>query len=110
MTGFAPAVRRLIIDRDQGLCARCMYSGAEVHHRRPRGIGGSKDPATNAPANGVLLCPSCHRWIESNRDRARQDGWLVRQGQNPADIPVRYRGEWVLLREDGSIDRYEGTE
>ncbi|AER47964.1 HNH endonuclease [Mycobacterium phage Courthouse] len=105
MTGFLPAIRKLIIDREGGLCARCMAPGAEIHHRRPRGMGGSKDPLTNSPANGILLCGGCHRWAESNREKAFEGGWLVRQGKNPAEAPIHYRGEWKLLGIDGSIDK-----
>lgn len=41
--------------------------------------------------------------IESNRTEALENGWLVRQGKNPADIPLLYRGRWALLDEAGGI-------
>ena len=51
-------------------------------------MGGSSDPATNSPANLVLLCRDCHRWVESHRSAARMSGWLVPQGQDPAAVVV----------------------
>jgi 5-methylcytosine-specific restriction protein A len=103
VTGFSPRTRKLIYERSQGLCESCARPGAEIHHRRPRGMGGSQDPQTNTAANGVLLCSGCHRWAESHRTKALMDGLLLRQGQNPGDIPVRYRGAWAYLTEDGTV-------
>lgn len=75
-----------------------MAGGCEVHHRRPRASGGSSAADTNTPANLVLVCVDCHRWAESHRERARADGWLVRQGSDPAAVPVLvYGGRAVLL-------------
>jgi hypothetical protein len=68
---------------------KCVYDGApielhyEIHHRRPRGMGGSRDPKTNSPANLILLCPDHHAWVESNRTEALEMGFLVPQGHDP---------------------------
>lgn len=76
----------------------------EVHHRRPRGMGGSKDWLTNTPANGILLCPDCHRFIESHREKALALGWLVPQGADPQRVPVLYHSHrWVRLTTDGTV-------
>ncbi|EID10206.1 hypothetical protein MPHLEI_22459 [Mycolicibacterium phlei RIVM601174] len=106
MTGFSQQARKVIHQRGQGRCERCTrFSFAlEIHHRRPRAMGGSKDWLTNTPANGVLLCPDCHRFIESFREKALEFGWLVRQGHDPRDVPVYYHGvTWVKLDLDGGI-------
>lgn len=88
-TGPASAVVDLVWERDGGSCARCGtgLSFAQrgvawsVHHRRPRGMGGTKQAWVNQPANLVTLCGSgttgCHGWIESNRADARLLGWLI---------------------------------
>lgn len=85
------------------LCERCGRApGTNLHHRRPRGAGGSKDPATNLPSNLLWLCGSgttgCHGWIESNRAAAIEHGWLLRSWQTPIESPVRIhdRGDVVL--------------
>ncbi len=100
MSGFQPSVKRAIIDRD-GTCARCERPGTDIHHRRPRGMGGSGNPDTNRPANGVLLCRPCHSWVEANRADATEQGWLVPQRADPALVPVWRGGSWWLLDGDG---------
>lgn len=59
-------------------------------------MGGSSDPAVNAPSNLMLLCGSgvtlCHGWIESNRTEAYQQGWLLHSGHSPEVIPAYIHG------------------
>lgn len=58
-----------------GLTSECEHwpTGVEVHHRLPRGRGG-----TNHQENLVTLCPGHHRWAESNRAEAYELGLLRR--------------------------------
>lgn len=100
-TGFSKAVRDLIAARSEGVCELmiplvCTGRGEQAHHRRPRGIGGSRRDDTNLASNGLWLCASCHAYIESHRTEALEKGWLLRQPTRssaaPADIPVVYRG------------------
>lgn len=84
------------------VCERCgRASGTNVHHRRPRGLGGSKDLATNLPSNLLLLCGSgttgCHGWIESQRTEAKANGWLLEQWQSPLETPVRVHDRGLVL-------------
>lgn len=67
-------------------------------------MGSSKDPATNTPANAIGICAQDHAKVESARAEALDNGWLVRQGKNPADIPLLYRGRWALLDEVGGVN------
>jgi 5-methylcytosine-specific restriction protein A len=104
MTGFSPQVRRIIHERAQGFCERCGGElGFEIHHRRPRGAGGTRRPESNLPSNGLLLCPKSHRRIESHRAEAYEHGWLVRQTDDPATVPLLYRGTWVVLDALGNL-------
>jgi hypothetical protein len=102
---FTPEVQEQIRNRSKGRCEMCgalaLYH--QIHHRRPRGMGGSKDPACGTAANGLFVHPACHAKIESNREQAYQRGHLVRQGQDPAKVPVRRGMVWYLLGEDGSL-------
>ncbi|MGW5645040.1 hypothetical protein ACWEV3_40865 [Saccharopolyspora sp. NPDC003752] len=87
------------------LCERCGTAlGTNVHHRRPRGAGGSKDPATNLPSNLLLLCGSgttgCHGWIESHRAIAYEHGWLLHSWQIPLESPVRIHDRGLVLLDD----------
>jgi hypothetical protein len=75
----------------------------EWHHRRPRGMGGSRDRATNSPANALLLCGRCHRICEQHREVARQHGYLVRQGVDPGGVAVWRWGQWVHLDDTGGV-------
>ena len=104
MTSFSPRVRAIISDRADRYCERCGGDiGTQIHHRRPRGRGGTKRPETNQASNGLLLCARCHSKIESHRTEAYEYGWLVRQHEEPRDIPVLYRGTLVLLDDLGNV-------
>jgi 5-methylcytosine-specific restriction endonuclease McrA len=99
-TGPSDTVRQEVWDRSGGYCERCgkpvVTTAMSVHHRRPRRMGGTTDPAVNTPANLAILCGSgttgCHGEIESHRTEAYADGWLLHTGQDPVDVPVRLRG------------------
>ena len=113
VSAFSDAVRARVMARSGGFCeARipgCRDEASQIHHRRPRGAGGSRDPRTGQAANGYALCLPCHDYIERNRAEARDKGWLVRQGADPREIPVfRYR-RWVLLDDEGGIRPVEVT-
>ena len=118
--GFAPATVALIIDREQGRCARCgrhVTNGTRgidysIHHRRGRGMGGDRSPEANSAAAGVLLCGSgttgCHGWIESHRSEAMDTGWLVsRNGRDlPTDIPfLHYLHGYGRALDNGLFER-----
>lgn len=108
LSGFSPATRWIIIQRAQESCERCCRATrqVEIHHRRPRGMGGSKDPLTNTAANGVLLCTDCHRFVESHREEGLTLGWLVPQGVDPRTVPVLYQGsQYLYLATDGGMSR-----
>ena len=106
MTGFSNEVRELIRQRASYACevqVRCQGRGMwwQLHHRIPRGMGGTKREQVNLAANGLGICADCHRWIEHNRAAAYPMGWLVRQTKDPADVPVLLRREWVYLNNIG---------
>ncbi|AEJ94029.1 HNH endonuclease [Mycobacterium phage JuicyJay] len=98
--------REIVRNRADDLCERCGSGGGlTLHHRRNR----SQMPKSRhwEVANASYLCGDgtrgCHGWATVNPRAAAKEGWHVKPWEEPADIPVRYRGEWVLLREDGSI-------
>lgn len=111
-TGFSAEVREIIHGRatdTHGLtyCERCgeVASDLQYHHRRPRGMGGTRRGDTNTAAAGLLYCGMCHLHVESYRDLALKRGQLVRQSKDPLATPVLYRGQWVLLDNDGHTYR-----
>lgn len=98
-TGPSQAIRQLVMERDGFQCVRCGHPvsgepgiGYSVHHRTPRGMGGSKDPRLNLPSALLLLCGSgvtgCHGAVESRRDVAREHGYLVWRSLEPTEVPV----------------------
>jgi hypothetical protein len=106
----------VVWERDLSRCFRCQrglhrgQGGYSIHHRRPRGMGGSRDPRLNEPANLILLCGSgvdgCHGWVEQNRDMARQLGFLVPLvgSLSPDQVPVKRWGQqWVTLLPTGDM-------
>lgn len=83
-----------------------------VHHRLPRGMGGTSDPDVHRLDRLLLLCggalggvQGCHGDVEARTGQDVYDfGWLVRRGYDPATTPVllfgastTLRPRWVLL-------------
>lgn len=98
-----------ILERDGYACARCgrPLSGEwSRQHRLPRQMGGRKD--ANGLENLLALCGSgvtlCHGHVESNREESYREGFLVRNGMNPAEVPVSH-ARWgrVYLLPDGTV-------
>lgn len=98
--------------RDDARCARCGADladtgwGYSLHHRKPRGMGGTKDPRSNDPRNLIHLCGSgttgCHGHVESHRTQAYETGWLLRDLDH-LDMPLLCPdGRLVTLHEDGA--------
>ena len=107
VSAFSDVVRARVMARSGGFCeiraVGCWDEASQLHHRRPRGMGGSRNPVTGSASNAAACCVQCHAWAESNRELARDRGWIVRQGADPREIPVyRYR-QWVLLDDEGGI-------
>lgn len=117
-TGPTPTVRAVVHRRAGWCCEVCgkqLHDGNAwteshaIHHRRPRGTGGTSDPASNQVPNLLLVCgtgnestSTCHGLIESQRSMSIGNGWLVRQGDDPAAIAVLVAGgARVILTADG---------
>lgn len=77
-----------------------------VHHRQPRGMGGSSLDVNRA-SNLLLLCGSgttgCHGMVESQRVLAYAHGWLVPRSFDTTLYAVLiYTGDVVYLTDDGT--------
>lgn len=59
---------------EYGLTDGCS-GGLQVHHREPRGSGGSR----RTDLKLATLCMGHHAWVESNREQARTLGLLIRR-------------------------------
>ena len=115
---FPPRVVRLVFEvRDGESCFNCgrgllwheRGTGWSMHHRRARGMGGTKETWVGQPGNALTLCGSgttgCHGWVETHRDTAYEHGLLVRRHSLdlPVNVPVRNQaGVWFWLTDWGS--------
>lgn len=101
-TGPSKRTVELVRERAGGLCERCGFHEAQqVHHRKPRGMGGTRDASINLPSNLFFVCFPCHADIESNRMAAVVKGWLMSRWETPGHKPIFYRGTWRLLDDGG---------
>lgn len=121
-----------VISRDLGSCVRCgrhvahLERGREwsIHHRRPRGSGGTSLAWVNEAANLVILCGSgttgCHGVVEQARAAARAAGFLVPlNGRMKADeVSIKHavlghvlltdEGGWLPVNEGPTPESWEG--
>ncbi|HEY9411078.1 MAG TPA: HNH endonuclease [Jiangellaceae bacterium] len=103
-TGPDAATTLTVVVRSGGRCEICGWwdDYCQIHHRRPRAMGGTDREDTNSPANLLRACITCHQRIESRRGEALHNGWLVSQYDNPATVPVLITGNcWKYLTEEG---------
>ena len=104
------ATRRLLEKRSGGICELCRSARAtNVHHRLPRGMGGTTRNIHTAEWL-LHLCGSgttgCHGMIERDRERAYSNGWLLRQHEDAASTHVRIFGAIVYLTPDGHYEPF----
>jgi hypothetical protein len=81
-----------------GLAGRIEHlprSRVSIHHRRPRGMGGTGRADVHSLANLLLICgdgvQGCHGFLERFREVAEARGYLVaKEGRrsDPAEVPV----------------------
>lgn len=111
-TGPKGKAVNLVLTRAAESCERCGCARPEqIHHRKPRGAGGSSDPAINLPSNLLAVCSPCHLAIERDRTVAREQGWLVRFEHDPAKRHVWLAGRgYCYLNDDGSITEVDDEE
>lgn len=94
--------RRLVAERSEGLCevqtVSCAGRAREWQHRKNRSQRG-----TWGAENGLHACSRCHQMIHENPHWARSYGWTVWSHEDPAEVPVLRRGDWVYLDADGGL-------
>ena len=85
----------------------------DLHHRRPRRMGGDPRPDTNSPANLLAILRATHLDVERRRADALAHGWLLHSGDDPAAVAVLvdHGSRWAYLTDDGRyVDQPPGTE
>lgn len=101
---FSSKTKKLLLARAKDLCEYCgkPCPTAQYHHRRPRGMGGTKRLDSGNPENGVVVHLHCHAAIESDREQSLFLGFLVWQSHEPLTTPILINGHWYLLNADGT--------
>jgi len=96
-------IRKLIWERDGGICWHCGTDVTTIHHRANRRMGGDKTKQKTAdrPSNLLTICPEFNSLMESDINAiklARDKGWKLRMGELPDRTPVyRYDGTWWII-------------
>ena len=99
-------IYHLLAVRSGGRCeitgVRLTRANSSIHHRRPRGMGGTSRADVHDLCNLILAeghgTIGAHAWAEINRTAASERGLLVPQALDPAMIPVTlWSGRRVLL-------------
>jgi hypothetical protein len=97
-------IKRLVFERDSGICWHCgTDEGTTVHHRLNRGAGGdrTKEKTADRLSNLLTLCTYYNGIIESDLTHAREArerGIKLRMGMITTHTPVtNYDGsQWLL--------------
>ena len=103
------ASKKLVNDRDGGLCVVCGKEAQAVHHRQVRGQGGSSDPDRNyGLANLISLCAFHHAEVHASPESAYENGLLVHSWDNPVDCPIVLANDTILiyLTADGNVTKF----
>lgn len=96
--------KRDVLARDR-MCVICLRTDClDVHHRIPRGSGGTSRPEiAYGWANLITLCRGHHSYAEEHADWAAERGLCLERFHTPPLEQVSYCGEWALLGDDGSV-------
>ena len=95
-------LKQQIFDRDDWRCIRCLGAANDVHHRKLKGIGGSK--LLDTPANLISVCRYCHTWIHAHPSDAYNSGYMVHSWDNPETMFIVTKLGVLTLREDGTAN------
>lgn len=99
---FTDKTRKAVVQRANARCEVCGLTGAsQIHHRKPRGMGGSGRREVRSAANAIYVHAACHRRIEANRTKAYLLGHLVHAWQQSESTAIRLWDGWFLLTSDG---------
>lgn len=98
-------IREQANTRSLSRCEWCGGVGGELHHRRPRGMGGG-DPDMHRIENIVRLCHGCHERATFSPSWAKRNGLVVPHRDRHlilSETPLRLLGRiWVTLTPAGA--------
>jgi hypothetical protein len=92
-------VRSAVFEFWSWTCLNCAELAQDVHHRLPKGAGGTSDPLIAfGRANTCPLCRRCHDLAHKLDPDLIDRGFLLTTDQDPAEVPVYVRSEWGYER------------
>lgn len=105
--------RALVVQRSGGLCELglpgCWRRACEVHHRITRKAGGRSGAGRRGAdrvSNLMHVCGPCHRWVTGRPAESYGAGWSLREGADPALVPLVLGGadpRLAYLGDDGRV-------
>ena len=103
--------RTAVLVRAEFKCEYCygalnLWHSYSVHHRLPRGMGGTKGTKIHQPSYLLVLCGSgtsgCHGFFEQFRRLAKQNGIILYRIDKANEVPFRDKyGKWWLIDDNG---------
>lgn len=78
---FLAGLRSRAAGRCEARTADCTDIPIEVHHRKLRKHGGM-----DSPANCLLVCGGCHRWVHNHPAEAYTLGLLIHAWVDPDEV------------------------
>ncbi len=91
-------VRQLVNLRDPWCQMSGSASGLEMHHRRPKQMGGDPRSHADCPCNLIRLTSERHEWVHKNRREAEAMGLLL-----PAETVLPGSVGVMRASEDGGV-------
>ena len=100
-------VKRIVRERDRDTCQKCgsRRPGLDVHHRKPKQMGGSDSLTTYGLANLISLCRLCHGWVHGHPIEAEELGLMLAQSADPERVYVTVRGRKLALTNAGLVGK-----
>lgn len=95
MSRIPRAELEAVEERAAGYCELCGWPAlrVEYHHRDARGMGGTRDEEkrrleVDVAVNLLRAHPRCHAWAHAHPRQARERGWILLDGTDPASVRV----------------------
>ena len=98
-------IKEVVRERSDYTCeamipeAGCEWKATDMHHRQMRSQGGQ-----HTVQNIVFLCRPCHHWTHLHPAISYTSGVLVKSTGDPSTTPVKRRGGFIILTEEGGVE------